>query len=344
MPILNKSTQFLVAAALVCLAGCGTGSQQAGSGNFAGTVAPSSGAAGVTNVILSPPHVTGGAATEVTVNLAQPAPEGGADVQLTTSDASVLVLPATVRVPAGETSVTIPLPTSVVAAVTTVGISALYGETVAGTALSLAPPPSTFTIALSPSTVGMAPGHSGSTTVTTTVPSGYKHALTLTASNLPAGVSITFNPTTIPSPGAGTSKATIAVQSGVKVGTYSMYVKASDGATSRTATLTLKLQIKNPGAKFQGCWYKQNGNRYQGVDLSVANPGTYAFNATLYYGATCNPSNWADEFGYGTPLNFGGFNYIFWFADFHDQADTSAIWQIGPDSSKCVSYATAPDC
>jgi len=76
----------------------------------------------------------------------------------------------------------------------------------------------------------------------------------------------------------------------------------------------------------------------------VANPGTYPFDADLYWGATCDPNNQADEFGYGTLLNFGGFDYIFWFADFADQSGTSALWHVGSDTSQCVSYAVAPDC
>jgi len=337
----RRACEFFAAAALLALAGCGT--QSGSSGNFAATT--TGGAFAITGVTLSPASVIGGGSAEVSVTLDQPAPAGGLSVQLLSSDDSVANAPATMTIPAGQTSAAVPISTLPVASATTISITAAYSGSLAGTSLQVAPAASSsFTIALSPSIVGMAPGHNGSTTVTTTVPSGYKHALTLSASNLPAGVSITFSPTPIPSPGGGSSKATIAVQSSVKVGTYAVTVKASDGTTSHAATLTLKLAIKDPGAKFRGCWYHSNGNKYQGVDLSVANPGNYPFNATLYHGATCNPSNWADEFGYGTILNFGGFNYIFWFADFHDQTDTSAIWQVGRDSSVCVNYNTAPDC
>jgi len=121
-------------------------------------------------------------------------------------------------------------------------------------------------------------------------------------------------------------------------------VTASDGKTSRNAILTLKVVSSDPGARFQGCWYKYNGHRYQGVRISVANPGTYPFDAVLYHGATCDPGKFADEFGFGTPLNFGGFDYIFWFTDFADQSDMSAFWHVGRDRSQCVSYAVAPDC
>ncbi len=101
---------------------------------------------------------------------------------------------------------------------------------------------------------------------------------------------------------------------------------------------------KNPDASFKGCWYKQGKNRYQAVDVSVAHPGKYAFNALLYYGTTCNPNDYADQFGYGQLLDFGGFGYTFWFTAFANKSDMSALWYVGEDESKCMSYADAPEC
>jgi hypothetical protein len=100
----------------------------------------------------------------------------------------------------------------------------------------------------------------------------------------------------------------------------------------------------NPNATFKGCWYKQGTHRYQGVDISVGNAGKYAFNAVLYHGTTCNPKDFADQIGFGEELNFGGFGYTFWFTHFPNQKSTSAIWYVGPDNSKCVSYEDAPNC
>ncbi len=111
---------------------------------------------------------------------------------------------------------------------------------------------------------------------------------------------------------------------------------ALDNSSSRTT--------KNPDATFKGCWYKQGKNRYQGVDVSVANPGKYAFNALLYHGTSCNPDDYADQFGYGQLLNFGDFGYTFWFTAFANKSDMSALWYVGEDESKCMSYADAPDC
>ena len=100
----------------------------------------------------------------------------------------------------------------------------------------------------------------------------------------------------------------------------------------------------NPKATFKGCWFKQGKNRYQGVDISVGNAGTYAFNAYLYYGTTCNPNDVADQIGMGEKLGFGGLGYTFWFDRFANQKDMSARWYVGSNKSACVNYETAPSC
>jgi hypothetical protein len=351
LPQKFNASHIILAGVLLALTACGAPSQLTNpgtttSGSFAGTTVTAASAAGVASVTLNPAKVTGGVSTQVTVHLTQVAPAGGAAVQLSNSDTSVVTTPATIKVAAGQTSATASASTKAVSAVTTVAISALYNDTVAGAALTIDPAASSsFTIAVQPSTLTIAPGKSASSKVTTKITTGYNHALKLTASSVPSGVSVTFTPSTIPAPGAGTSTAAVKVQSSVQPGTYSIRLTAT-GATAHSATLTLKVPTSSsgPGAKFQGCWYQQNGNKYQGALISVANPGTYPFNAVLYHGTTCDPNNFADQFGFGTDLNFGGFDTIFWFTDFHDQTDTSAIWEVGSDKSACVNYTVAPDC
>lgn len=112
----------------------------------------------------------------------------------------------------------------------------------------------------------------------------------------------------------------------------------------RPEELVSDVSPADAGAKFQGCWYKQGKKYYQGVYITVTNPGEYSFNANLYYGTTCDPNTQADEFGYGQEIDFGGFGYIFWFTAFANKPDMSAIWQVGTDTSKCVDYKTAPLC
>jgi hypothetical protein len=175
--------------------------------------------------------------------------------------------------------------------------------------------------------------------------SGYNHALQLKVTGAPLGVSVSFSPQIIPAPGSGTSQLTAKVQSTAAAGTYTLKVIGSDGKTSTTAKLTLKVTSSvSSNATFKGCWYKQSGHRYQGVDISVGNPGSYPFNAVLYRGATCDPNSFADQIGFGQLINFGGFGYTFWFIDFADQAGMSAVWSVGSENSQCVNYAVAPDC
>ncbi|MFZ0361858.1 MAG: hypothetical protein WAL58_15565 [Terriglobales bacterium] len=203
-----------------------------------------------------------------------------------------------------------------------------------------------FKVAMHPSTITVAPGESGSTNVTTTVTLGYDHALHLTTSNVPAGVSVILTPKLIAAPGGGTAVAEIKVHSSVADGRYAMEVIASDGTTSQSAKLTLNVaSTGGPAATFQGCWYKHGSDSYQGVHVTVANAGTYSFNALLYSGATCNPNDWADEFGYGQLLQFSpDYEWTFWFTHFPNQTNMSAIWYVGNEQSQCVNYNVAPDC
>ena len=68
---------------------------------------------------------------------------------------------------------------------------------------------------------------------------------------------------------------------------------------------------KNPEATFKGCWHKSGKNQYQAVDVSVKNSGKYAFNAVLYYGTGCGAGDFADQFGFGQIISFGGFEDTF---------------------------------
>lgn len=305
---------------------------------------PSTTGTGLATVTPGARRIVGGSPAQFTVVLPQPAPDGGLDVQLASSDPGVIA-PATVRIPFGRTSRTVALATTPVSASSAIGVTASLAGNVSGTSIVVDPATTLpFTLALQPTSVTAAPGQSRTVKITTTITAGYAHSLRLTASTLPAGVTVAFTPRVIPAPGAGTSKAVVKVAATVPPGTYSIRFTATDGTASRNAKLTLKVASTGPGATFRGCWYKESGHRYQGVQLSVANPGTYPFDAVLYRGPSCDPAQFADEFGYGTPLNFGGFGFIFWFADFADETDTSAIWHVGNNQSQCVNYAAAPDC
>jgi hypothetical protein len=121
-------------------------------------------------------------------------------------------------------------------------------------------------------------------------------------------------------------------------------IASKQAAASAERTVAPENEPSNPNATFKGCWFKRGKNRYQAVDISIGNPGTYPFNALLYYGTTCNPNDNADQFGYGEELDFGAFGYTFWFTRFANRKNMSARWYVGSDSSVCVNYETAPSC
>src|SRR5208337_1028805 len=85
----------------------------------------------------------------------------------------------------------------------------------------------------------IATGHQGSSTITTTISSGFNSAITLSASGLPSGTTVSFNPNPIPAPGSGNSTMTITVGSNTETGTYLITVTGNGGGVQQNTTLGL---------------------------------------------------------------------------------------------------------
>jgi kumamolisin len=94
-----------------------------------------------------------------------------------------------------------------------------------------------FSLSASPSSVSVAQGSSGTSTITSTVTGGFDSAVTLTASGQPTGVTVGFSPTSIT--GTGTSTMTMTVASTTSTGTYTITVTGTSGSTSHTTTVSL---------------------------------------------------------------------------------------------------------
>lgn len=106
----------------------------------------------------------------------------------------------------------------------------------------------TFTLSVSPSSVSVVQGSSGSSTVTTTAVDGFDQAVSLTASGQPSGVTVTFNPASIAAPGSGTASVSLVVAAGTATGTYPITVTATGGGVTQTATISLTVTSSNPAA------------------------------------------------------------------------------------------------
>ncbi len=98
---------------------------------------------------------------------------------------------------------------------------------------------SSFSISASPGSLSVMQGTHGTSTLTTTVSGGFNSSISLAATGAPTGVTVTFNPTTIPAPGSGTSIMTMTVSGTTHMGSYPITVTATGGGIHQTTTVTL---------------------------------------------------------------------------------------------------------
>jgi thermitase len=105
----------------------------------------------VQSVAVSPAAITGGRSATLTVRLTMPAPAGGVQVSLQ-SNAPQASLPASVIVPAGQSSVSVRVATRPVAQRVHATLTAALNGSQASTTLTISPP-APISLTLSPSTV-----------------------------------------------------------------------------------------------------------------------------------------------------------------------------------------------
>jgi len=96
-----------------------------------------------------------------------------------------------------------------------------------------------FTLSASPASLSVAQGGQGTSTIVTTVSGAFNSAISLTASGMPSGATVSFNPSTIAAPGSGNSTMTITAGSGTAVGTYSITVTGTGGGVQQSTPIAL---------------------------------------------------------------------------------------------------------
>lgn len=129
--------------------------------------------------------------------------------------------------------------------------SGTYALVIAGTAggtshsaplsLTVASPPPALSLTFAPSSIDVAAGASGTTTVTTTRGATFNAAVNLTISGLPQGVTAKFSSATIAAPGAGSSVLTATVGASVAGGTYVATLTATGGGVTKTAIIAINV-------------------------------------------------------------------------------------------------------
>ena len=113
-------------------------------------------------------------------------------------------------------------------------------------------PTPTFTLSESPTSLSVAPGAAGTSTITTAVSGGFSNAVALSASGEPSGVTVGFSPASIAAPGSGTSTMTATVASTVAAGTYPITATLVDPWEAPAASLKRTKIRAVPGANAIG--------------------------------------------------------------------------------------------
>ncbi len=120
--------------------------------------------------------------------------------------------------------------------VTGTGTSATHSTTFTLTVTG-PPPPNDFSISASPNAASVAAGSPATSTIGTTVTSGAAQSVALSATGLPTGALVSFNPSTINSGSSSTMSITTA--SGTAPGPYAVTVTGTGTSATHATTFTL---------------------------------------------------------------------------------------------------------
>jgi hypothetical protein len=98
-----------------------------------------------------------------------------------------------------------------------------------------------FSLAAAPSSVSVAAGSSGTTTIAAAVSGGFSSAVSFSATGQPSGVAISFSPSTLPARGSGAITTTMTVASTVTPGMYNVTVTGTGGGQSHSVIIQLQV-------------------------------------------------------------------------------------------------------
>src|SRR5271157_2714964 len=153
-----------------------------------------------------------------------------------------------------------------------------------------------FAISASPASLSVPQGNQGTSTVTTTISGGFNSAITLSASAVPSGTTVSFNPNPIPAPGSGNPMMTLTVGSNTSAGTYPITVTGNGGGIQQKTTVTLT--VTTGGANFSISVLPSSLTIVQG------NQGAVAINTTIRGGFNGAISLSASGVPSGTTVSF----------------------------------------
>jgi kumamolisin len=105
--------------------------------------------------------------------------------------------------------------------------------------LAVAKAPANYTISASPTSITVARGSSGKSTITTTISGGFDSSISLSATGYPIGTTVTFSPAKIPAPGSGSSIMKVTVGKSVPLGNHTITINANGDGVPRSTQVIL---------------------------------------------------------------------------------------------------------
>ena len=130
-----------------------------------------------------------------------------------------------------------------------------------------------FSLSVSPSSLSVLKGSSGSATVTVAAYNGFNGNVALSASGLPSGATATLTPSSVT--GSGTSQLAIATTASTPTGTYTVTAKGVSGQLTRTVALSLTVTADQLATLLPPPIPQSTGPTYYVATTgSDSNPGT----------------------------------------------------------------------
>jgi uncharacterized membrane protein len=157
-----------------------------------------------------------------------------------------------------------------------------------------------------PATLSANDGGSGTLAVTSRASGGFTGSIALSASGLPAGVTVSFSPASIS--GTATSTATLHVAAGVAGGSYPLVISGTSGALLRSTTVTLTVTPPGFALSIPATATVAEANQASVVLKSTASGG---FNSAISLSATGVPAGVTLSFNPATITGGAATNAVF---------------------------------
>jgi subtilase family serine protease len=291
---------------------------------------------------LSAPSVTIPAGTTGTNSVTVTSIDGySSPVTLTLSDSlGFATLPTpTIITPTGTATMSITVPAGTADTTDTVTVTGTAGSTVHTTTFTLTVTNPDFSVSASPNSVNVPIGGQGATsTVTVTAKDGFTGSVSLTDSNLPSGVTATFNPSTVTiASGATSATSTLTLSAATGASSGTITVTGTSSSASHTTTVGVTVTTADFGLTANPTSLSIRPGSLGTSRITVSSIGGYTGSPTL--SASGMPNGMTATFN-TNPVKAGSSSTLMFMTSGTTAAGTYTITITGTDSTHALKHTT----